>query len=130
MVKSSKGFRSRTRGTLTKEVRERGMPPITRFLQTFELGSSVIVRLEASDRHERDPVADDEGGAQLRQDLEELELGFSEAEGDRFLIETALGRPALGQVVEYVRVGFRGPSPRSFVLGYDLEEPGQLGLLE
>ena len=49
MVKSSKGFRSRTRGTLTKEVRERGMPPITRFLQTFELGSSVIVRLEASD---------------------------------------------------------------------------------
>ena len=49
MVKSSKGFRSRTRGTLTKEVRERGMPPITQFLQTFETGSRVIVRLEASD---------------------------------------------------------------------------------
>ncbi|MCI4347323.1 MAG: 50S ribosomal protein L21e [Thermoplasmata archaeon] len=51
MVKSSKGFRSRTRGTLTKEVRERGMPPVTRFLQTFEPGSRVIVRLEASDPH-------------------------------------------------------------------------------
>lgn len=49
MVKSSKGFRSRTRGTLTKEVRERGMPPVTQFLQTFEPGSRVIVRLEASD---------------------------------------------------------------------------------
>jgi large subunit ribosomal protein L21e len=49
MVKSSKGFHSRTRGTLTKEVRERGMPPVTKFLQTFETGSRVIVRLEASD---------------------------------------------------------------------------------
>jgi len=49
MVKSSKGFHSRTRGTLTKEVRERGMPPITKFLQTFATGSRVIVRLEASD---------------------------------------------------------------------------------
>jgi len=49
MVKSSKGFRSRTRGSLTKEVRERGMPPVTKFLQTFETGSRVIVRLEASD---------------------------------------------------------------------------------
>jgi large subunit ribosomal protein L21e len=49
MVKSSKGFHSRTRGTLTKEVRERGMPPVTAFLQTFETGARVIVRLEASD---------------------------------------------------------------------------------
>ncbi len=49
MVKSSKGFRSRTRGSLTKEVRERGLPPVTRFLQTFEPGARVIVRLEASD---------------------------------------------------------------------------------
>jgi large subunit ribosomal protein L21e len=51
MVKSSKGFRSRSRGLLTKEVRERGMPPITRFLQSFEVGDKVIVRLEASDPH-------------------------------------------------------------------------------
>src|SRR5260221_14765012 len=49
MVKSSKGSRSRTRGTLTKKARERGMPPITRFLQRFEVGESVIVRLEASE---------------------------------------------------------------------------------
>ena len=51
MVKSSKGFRSRTRGVLTKEVRERGMPPVTRYLQQFEVGDRVIVRLEASDPH-------------------------------------------------------------------------------
>lgn len=51
MVKSSKGFRSRTRGVLTKEVRERGLPPITRFLKTFEPGDKVVVRLEASDPH-------------------------------------------------------------------------------
>ncbi len=49
MVKSSKGFRSRTRGTLTKEVRERGRPPVTRYLQTFEVGDHVIVRLEPSE---------------------------------------------------------------------------------
>ncbi len=51
MVKSSKGFRSRSRGTFTKEVRERGLPPITRFLQTFEVGQKVIVRIEPSDPH-------------------------------------------------------------------------------
>ncbi|MGI0131975.1 MAG: 50S ribosomal protein L21e [Thermoplasmata archaeon] len=51
MVKSSKGFRSRSRGTFTKEVRERGLPPITRFLQEFDVGARVIVRLEASDPH-------------------------------------------------------------------------------
>lgn len=51
MVKSSKGFRSRSRGTFTKEVRERGLPPITRFLQKFEVGDRVIVRIEPSDPH-------------------------------------------------------------------------------
>lgn len=51
MVKSSKGFRSRSRGTFTKDVREKGLPPITRFLQTFEVGDRVVVRLEASDPH-------------------------------------------------------------------------------
>jgi large subunit ribosomal protein L21e len=49
MVKSSKGFRSRTRGTLKKSARTRGLPPITRFLQTFNVGDRVIVRLEASE---------------------------------------------------------------------------------
>jgi large subunit ribosomal protein L21e len=48
MVKSSKGFRSRSRGTFTKEVRERGLPPVTRFLRTFEVGEKVFVRIEPS----------------------------------------------------------------------------------
>ncbi|MGA7923806.1 MAG: 50S ribosomal protein L21e [Thermoplasmata archaeon] len=51
MVKSSKGSRSRTRGVLTKDSRDRGMPPITRYLQEFEVGDRVVVRLEASDPH-------------------------------------------------------------------------------
>ena len=51
MVKSSKGFRSRTRGTLTKDARERGLPPVTQFLKSFEVGDKVFVRLEASDPH-------------------------------------------------------------------------------
>jgi large subunit ribosomal protein L21e len=51
MVKSSKGFRSRSRGTFTKEARDRGLPPITRFLKEFNVGDRVIVRLEASDPH-------------------------------------------------------------------------------
>ena len=51
MVKSSKGFRSRSRGTFTKEVRERGLPPVTRFLREFAPGDRVSVRIEASDPH-------------------------------------------------------------------------------
>jgi large subunit ribosomal protein L21e len=51
MVKSSKGFRSRSRGTFTKEVRERGLPPVTRFLREFEVGERVMVRIEPSDPH-------------------------------------------------------------------------------
>ena len=51
MVKSSKGFRARSRGTFTKEVREKGMPPVTRYMQTFEVGESVLVNLEPSDPH-------------------------------------------------------------------------------
>ena len=51
MVKSSKGFRSRSRGVFTKNVREKGMPPVTRFLQTFEVGEKVMVNLEPSDPH-------------------------------------------------------------------------------
>ena len=49
MVKSSKGFRSRSRGTFTKDVRERGLPPVTRFLQRFDVGDRVIVKIEPSD---------------------------------------------------------------------------------
>jgi large subunit ribosomal protein L21e len=51
MVKSSKGFRSRSRGTFTKKVRERGMPPVNRFLREFAIGDRVTVVLEPSDPH-------------------------------------------------------------------------------
>jgi large subunit ribosomal protein L21e len=51
MVKSSKGSRSRTRGILTKEVREKGLRPLTHYLRSFEPGDRVMVRLEASDPH-------------------------------------------------------------------------------
>ncbi|HTT14637.1 MAG TPA: 50S ribosomal protein L21e [Thermoplasmata archaeon] len=51
MVKSSKGFRSRSRGTFTKKVRERGLPPVNRFLRTFAVGDRVTVVLEPSDPH-------------------------------------------------------------------------------
>lgn len=51
MVKSSKGFRSRSRGTFTKEVREKGLPPVTRYLRSFEVGEKVVVRIEPSDPH-------------------------------------------------------------------------------
>lgn len=51
MVKSSKGFRSRSRGTFTKEVREKGLPPVTRFLREFAVGDRVHVVLEPSDPH-------------------------------------------------------------------------------
>lgn len=51
MVKSSKGFRSRSRGTFTKEVRERGLPPVNRFLTEFAIGERVVVRIEPSDPH-------------------------------------------------------------------------------
>lgn len=51
MVKSSKGFRSRSRGTFTKEVREKGLPAITRYLRAYAIGEKVIVRIEPSDAH-------------------------------------------------------------------------------
>jgi len=51
MVKSSKGFRSRSRGTFTKDVRERGLPPVNRFLQEFAIGERVVVKIEPSDPH-------------------------------------------------------------------------------
>jgi large subunit ribosomal protein L21e len=51
MVKSSKGFRSRSRGWSTKHVREKGSPPVSRFLREFAVGDKVTVRLESSDPH-------------------------------------------------------------------------------
>ncbi|MGP8071590.1 MAG: 50S ribosomal protein L21e [Thermoplasmata archaeon] len=51
MVKASKGFRSRSRGWSTKHAREKGMPPITRYLREFAIGDRVTLRLESSDVH-------------------------------------------------------------------------------
>ncbi len=51
------------------------------------------------DRHEGDPGTHGQGPIGSGEDLEELELRFSEPEGDRFLMETVLGGAALGQVV-------------------------------
>src|SRR5579863_9385383 len=51
MVKSSKGFRSRSRGTFTKKVREKGLPALTRYLREFQVGEKVTVVLEPSDPH-------------------------------------------------------------------------------
>lgn len=45
MVKRSKGTRSKTRHVLRKRPREKGLPPVTRVLQTFEEGekASIII---------------------------------------------------------------------------------------
>lgn len=51
MVKSSKGFRSRSRGTFTKEPREHGLPPLSRYLREYEVGDRVVVVIEPSDPH-------------------------------------------------------------------------------
>ncbi|MCD6383214.1 MAG: 50S ribosomal protein L21e [Thermoplasmata archaeon] len=48
MVKRSKGFRVRTRRILRKSPRQRGMPPITTFLKTFEVGEKAAIVLEPS----------------------------------------------------------------------------------
>lgn len=45
MVRRSKGTRSKTRKVLRKRPREKGLPPVTRVLQTFEEGekASIII---------------------------------------------------------------------------------------
>ncbi|MEM3396365.1 MAG: 50S ribosomal protein L21e [Thermoplasmata archaeon] len=48
MVKASKGIRCRTRGILRKKPREKGMPPITHYLQKFEIGEKAAIHLEPS----------------------------------------------------------------------------------
>lgn len=46
MVKKTRGFRSRTRNKLGQKVGYR--PPITKFLQEFEVGQNVIISQEPS----------------------------------------------------------------------------------
>ncbi len=47
-MKKSKGTRRGTRKKLRKAPRNRGMPPVTRFLQKFKVGEMVAVRIDPS----------------------------------------------------------------------------------
>ena len=48
MVKASKGPRRRTRSKLRKGARARGLSPITRSLQSFEVGQKVCLYIDPS----------------------------------------------------------------------------------
>ena len=48
MVRRSKGTRSKTRRLLRKRPRERGLPPITRIMQTFSEGEKASVVIDPS----------------------------------------------------------------------------------
>ena len=48
MVRRSKGPRCRTRNKLRKHVRERGLSPITRAFQQFELGEKASIIIDPS----------------------------------------------------------------------------------
>lgn len=48
MVKRSKGTRSKTRKVLSKSAREKGLPPVTRILQTFEEGEKASIIIDPS----------------------------------------------------------------------------------
>lgn len=48
MVKASKGYRRRTRSVMRKRSRDRGLSPITRMFQTFEVGQKVSVNIDPS----------------------------------------------------------------------------------
>lgn len=47
-MKKSKGTRRGTRKKLRKAPRNRGTPPVTRFLQKFKVGEMVAVRIDPS----------------------------------------------------------------------------------
>lgn len=48
MVKASKGYRRRTRFVMQKRARDRGLSPITKEFQTFEVGEKASVTLDPS----------------------------------------------------------------------------------
>ena len=48
MVKRSKGIRSKSRHILRKKPRNRGISPITRAIQQFEIGENVNVVIDSS----------------------------------------------------------------------------------
>jgi large subunit ribosomal protein L21e len=48
MVKASKGYRRRTRYVLQKRARDRGLSPITRAFQSFDIGENANVNIDPS----------------------------------------------------------------------------------
>jgi len=48
MVKSSKGIRRRTRSKFRKHPRDKGMSPLTRTIQTFDVGEKASVVIDPS----------------------------------------------------------------------------------
>lgn len=48
VTKRSKGYRSKSRGKLTKHVRERGLSPVSRVIQEFGPGVKVTIILDPS----------------------------------------------------------------------------------
>jgi large subunit ribosomal protein L21e len=47
-MKKSRGYRSRTRNVLKKHIRERGLPRLSRILQTYEPGEKVSIVIDPS----------------------------------------------------------------------------------
>ncbi len=47
-MKKSKGYRSGTRNLLKKHIRERGLPPLSRILRTYEPGDKVSIIIDPS----------------------------------------------------------------------------------
>ncbi|OGS42631.1 MAG: 50S ribosomal protein L21e [Euryarchaeota archaeon RBG_16_62_10] len=48
MVKASKGYRRRTRSVMQRRARERGLSPITRAFQKYEVGDRANVNIDPS----------------------------------------------------------------------------------
>jgi len=48
VARRSKGYRSKSRGKLTKHVRERGLSPVSRVIQEFGCGVKVAIILDPS----------------------------------------------------------------------------------
>ncbi len=48
MVKASKGYRRRTRSVMQKRARDRGLSPITKEFQTFDVGEQASVTIDPS----------------------------------------------------------------------------------
>ena len=48
MVRRSKGYRSKTRGKLSKHVRQHGLPPVSKVIQDFSPGTKVTIALDPS----------------------------------------------------------------------------------